>query len=1100
MCKLLFAITLSVLLLPAQTNTGIIRGIVTDSTGAVVSGARVTVTAASTGVGYAGSSNDSGLYSIPNIPTGAVSLTVERDGFRKYVRPGLTMTTGETISLDVKLDVGNLSESVTVTAEASQVESRTSTFGQLIESKSIADLPLGDRRTMNVIQLNGAAVFTGYDSGQKPNFSLAGGRAQSQMFWIDGGSGQNMRLGIGQVDTDPPVDLVEEIKVLSNNYSAEYGASAGGVILETTKSGGNKFHGSAYEYVRNDKFDAPGFFAPVQNGEKVIAPLRYNVFGATLGGPIRHNKTFFFADYEGQRRRTGSVSTLTVPTDAQRGGNFSQTLTAKGQLIPIYDPNTTTTSGSTTTRTQFPGNIIPSSRIDPVAAKLMPFYPLPNRPADNTSGANNFRANTSNGLTHDFWAVKVDHNQSDKDRFTGRYMYNRDNSRLLSVYPDKGADPNNFADAHQRYVYAGWTRTMNATTVNEFRYNYGHRIWHNETYGLGGDYPAKLGLTGVPNTAFPQFAPAGISALGSTSQERRQYPIQQHQVVENLSRIHGKHALKMGFEARRSSNYEVNLPTVSGSFGFSTQPTGLPGNASTGYGLASLLIGFPTSFAQNQTQTLNRHSWYIAGFLQDDWTVTPSLTLNVGVRWETDTAMVDANNRMNSFDQTTLNPVSGTAGVVKFMGRGGYRATPYNTDWNNFGPRIGFAYKMFGTQSTVLRGGYGIFYAHPFDSGVPNAVALGFSQSLSLNSPDNGITAPFLLRNGVPNVAPSAQVLDDSYGAVKVGQNATTAVTFFETNRRTGYSQQFNLGIQRQLPASVVVEVSAIGNLSRKLPSSNLNINQIAPELLGPAHQTQRDRPYPQFSNVTVQSPTLGSSNYYAGMARVEKRFSHGLNLISTYTFSKFLENANDPGTALGADSGTYSNYYNRAVDYGPSNNDVRHRFTFSSVYELPFGEGRRWATKGIGRALLGGWGLGNVTTVQAAPPFTVVAQTNTTNAFSAGNLRPNLLGNPNLSSGQRSVAQWFDTSMFAQPDTYQFGNEGRNVLRGAGIFTMDFSLQRNFPINERMRLQFRGEFFNSLNHTNFGLPGRTLNGAGFGLISSSGPARQIQLGARLSF
>ena len=1084
----------------SQTSNGVIRGIVSDSSGAVIGGAKVIATAAATGVEYSSTSNDAGLYNIPGLPAGAYTLTVERAGFRKYVRTGLTIATGETLALDVTLEVGDINQSVTVTAEAPQVESRTSSFGQLIESRSIADLPLGDRRTLNVIQLNGAAVFVGYDTGQKPNFSLAGGRAQSQMFWIDGGSGQNMRLGIGQVDTDPPVELVEEIKVLANNYSAEYGGSAGGVILETTKSGTNRFRGSAYEYLRNDRLDAPGFFAPIQNGEKVKPRLRYNVFGASLGGPIRRNKTFFFGNYEGQRRRTGSVQTLTVPTELQRQGDFSQTLNNSGRLIPIYDPATTAGTGASATRLQFPGNVIPAQRLDPVAVKLMAYYPRPNRTPDSVSGANNFRANTTTGLVHDFYFIKIDHTLTDRDRITGRYLFNRDNTNLVSVYPDKGADPNNYADAHQRFVYVGWTRTVNAATVNELRYNFGRRIWHNMTYGLGGDYPSKLGLTGVPQTAFPNFAPAGFSALGSTNQERRQFPIQQHQIVENLSTVKGKHALKFGFEARRSSNYEVNLPTVSGSFGFSTQPTGLPGNAATGSGLASLLVGFPTSFSQNQTLPLDRHSWYLAAFVQDDWSVTPNLTLNLGLRWETDTPMVDAKNRMNGFDANAINPVSGTPGVVKFMGLNGYRTTPYDGDWNNFGPRVGFAWKIMGSASTVLRGGAGIFFAHPFDAGVPNAVSLGFSQSASLNSPDNGLTAPFYLRNGVPAIPASVLKLDDSFGAAPVGQNATTAVTFFETNRRTGYSQQFNLGVQRQLPAMFVVEVSGVGNLSRKLPCSNLSINQISPAILGPGHSTQRDRPFPQFSGVSIQNPTFGTSNYLAGMLRVEKRFSHGLNLISTYTWSKFLANANDPGSSLGADGGLYSNYYNRRADYGPSNNDIHHRFTFSSVYELPFGKGKRWANSGFARAVAGGWGIGNVTTVQSAPPFTVTTQTNNTNAFSAGAQRADVLRNPNLPSDQRSVGRWFDTAAFAQPAIYQFGNQGRNILRAAGLSTLDFSLQRNFVLREGMKLQFRGEFFNALNHTNLGVPGRVFGAAGFGVVSSSGPARQVQVGMRMSF
>jgi hypothetical protein len=315
------------------------------------------------------------------------------------------LSTGQTLGLDVKLDLGAVTETVNVSGEAPLVESRTSDVTQLIESKSIEDLPLGNRRALNVISLTGAAVFVSYGNtpgNANPNFSLAGGRPQSQMFWIDGGSGQNMRLGVGQINLDPPVETVEEIKVLSNNNAAEYGGSAGGIIVETTKSGTNQVHGSLYEYLRNNAMDAPGYFAPVQNGSKVVPELRYNVFGGTVGGPIRRDKTFFFFAYEGQRLRTGGTDTLTVPTIAERAGDFSQALNAAGKQIPIYDPATTQTANGVSTRTQFPGNAIPTSRLDPVALNAMKFYPAPNRAPDNVSGANNFRGNYVSATPADF--------------------------------------------------------------------------------------------------------------------------------------------------------------------------------------------------------------------------------------------------------------------------------------------------------------------------------------------------------------------------------------------------------------------------------------------------------------------------------------------------------------------------------------------------------------------------------------------------------------------------------------------------------------------------------------------------------------------------
>ena len=1084
----------------AQTNTAVIRGVVTDPAGANIAAAKVSATSSQTAIVYSATTNETGLYLIPDVPAGQYAITVEHPGFRRSLLESVAVTTGATLSLDIELKLGELSQSVTVSSEASLVQSSTSGIDQLIESKSIANIPLGDRRTMNVIQLSGAAVFTGYDNGQKPNFSLAGGRAQSQMFWIDGASGQNMRLGIGQLDTDPPIELIDEIKVLSNNYAAEFGGSNGGVIIETTKSGSNRFHGSALEYLRNDLLDAPGFFAPVVNGAKVIPKLRYNLFGGTVGGPIRKNKTFFFFDYEGSRRRTGYTSTLTVPSLLQRTGDFSKTSNAAGAVIPVFDPASTAASGSTFTRQLFPGNTIPSSRLDPVALKILNYFPLPNRSPDNATGVNNFRGNGVNTLTHDFWSLKVDHNFGARDRITGRYMYNQDNTNVISVFSDPGPEPSTFNIANQKSALGDWTHTLTPSTVNEFRVNIARRVAHALSAGLGGGYPAKIGLQGVADNAFPNIQTTGFAALGTINQERQQYPIDQQQFVENISTLRGRHALKAGFELRRSRNHEVNLPTASGSFTFATQPTGQPGNAATGNGLASLLLGFPTSFSAQQTDELDRYSYYLAAYFQDDWTITRSLTLNLGMRWETDTPITDKDNRMNGFDQNARNPVSQTPGVVKFMGLNGFRTQPYATDNNNFGPRLGFAWKVLGSDRMVLRGGFGIFFAHPFDAGVPNAVALGFSQSTAINTPDNGITAPFYLRNGVPNATAARPALNDSFGAVAVGQNPNTAVTFFETNRATGYSEQFNLGLQRQLAKSIVVEVSGIGNLGRKLPSANLPINQILPQVLGPAHQSQRDRPFPQFSNVSVQNPTLGESNYYAGLARVEKRFSGGFNVNASYTFSKFLENTNDTGTTVGRDAGPYSNLYNRRLDYGPSANDVHHRMSFSSVYELPFGPGKAYLTKSLLGKIAGGWTIGNVTIVQSGPPMSVTTQTNNTNSFSAGSQRPDVVRSPNLASDERTVTRWFDTSAFLQPANFTFGNSGRNIVRVPGLFTMDFSVMRIFRFAERFSLEVRGESFNALNHTNFSAPGGTFGGAGFGTISGSGPARLNQVGMRFAF
>ena len=369
----------SIALIARAQNLAAISGVVTDPGGSVVPRATVTATNTGTGVRTLATTNGSGFYDIQNLLIGTYSVMVEHPGFRNYIRPAVPLTTGQVLGLNVQLELGETGQTVTVNAEPPPLETRTSDVTTLIESKSIGALPLGNRRTLNVVQLSGLAVFVNYPNTRataNPNFSLAGGRTQSQMAWIDGGNAQNVRMGVGQIDLDPPVEAVEEVRILTNNYAAEYGASAGGVIVETTKSGTNQFHGSAYEFLRNNDMDAPGYFAPIRDGAKVSPELRYNVFGGTVGGPIRKDKTFFFFDYEGQRLRTGSTTTLTVPTALQRTGDFSQTFNAAGKLIPIYDPNTTQLVNGAYIRQQFPGNAIPPSALDPVALNVMKYYIL----------------------------------------------------------------------------------------------------------------------------------------------------------------------------------------------------------------------------------------------------------------------------------------------------------------------------------------------------------------------------------------------------------------------------------------------------------------------------------------------------------------------------------------------------------------------------------------------------------------------------------------------------------------------------------------------------------------------------------------------------
>ncbi|MBI3684002.1 MAG: TonB-dependent receptor [Acidobacteria bacterium] len=1084
----------------AQSPEATISGVVTDPQGAVIPNVEVTATSLDRGVKTATRTNPAGFYSLRSLPIGSYTVTADADGFRRHIRHGITLTTGQPLELNIKLEIGAVAESVTVSERSSLLETRSSDASQLIESKTIEDMPLGDRRAMNLIEITGAAVFVDYDSGSKPNFSLAGGRTQSQMFFIDGGAGQNMRIGIGQIDTDPPVETLQEVKILSNGFSAEYGGSASGVVIATTKSGTNQIRGSFFEYLRNQILDAPNFFSPVIDGVKQKPALRYNVFGGTAGGPVRRHKTFFFFSYEGSRRRDGSVRTLTVPTELQKAGDFSQTYNGRNVLVAMYDPATSRNESGSVVRDPFPQNRIPAARMDAVALNLLPFYPAANRPPDDLAGANNFRANGVTALTRDNWVIKIDHNVNSYNKIAARYLYNSDNTFGISVFPNRVADPANDTARHQQFWYGTWTRIFSPAMMHELRFTYGARINHAYSKGLGGDWPGKLGLRGVPDDSFPQFSAAGFTALGSGAQERRQFPIQQYQIVSNTSWIRNRHSFKFGGEIRPSLNYEVFRPSISGSLTFSRGFTGLPGNANTGSGLATLLLGVPTNFTQRETPLLDRRSWYLAGFLQDDWTVRDGLTLNIGLRWESDTPIRDRNGRMNAFDTTAINPVSGTPGVVKFLGVNGWRDSPFDPDWNNFGPRFGFAWRPFASKRTVLRGGYGIFFAHPFDRAEANTATLGFELSSTLVLQDNNLGIPYTMGGGLPIRPPQQPVLEDSFGAVPLSQTPNQAVTFFEADRRIGSSQQFNLRIQRELPGQMLLEAGYLGNLSRKLGGDNLSINQIPPWILGPGRTGRQYRPFPQFSNVSILAPSLGVSSYHAGVLKVEKRFSHGLNVLSTYTWSKFLDNTGGGGATLGEEGAAYSNFYNRKADWGPSENDVRHRFTFSSVYQVPFGARRKYLRENPFRYIIGDWSLGAVTTLQTGAPITVQTQTNSTNANSAGAQRADVLRDPNLPAGQRTIARWFDTTAFAQPAQFQFGNQGIGLVRADGRININCSVIRNFSLRERKQVQFRGEFFNLPNHPNFGNPAHQFEGAGFGIVNSARPARQVQIGLRLTY
>lgn len=1097
-----FLVTLALLLtasLPvlAQTAQGRITGLVMDPEGAVIPGVVVVAINEETGVQTTAESNEVGLYVLPFLQPGTYTITASLQGFKRYERTGIVIETSQVMELNIQMELGAVTETVTVTSAPPLLETTNATVGQFIDSRTVNDMPLGGRRALELVRLAPNVIFVNYGGFAKPRFSVAGGRAYKSTYMLDGGNIQNIRMASLQVDIDPPVEVIKEFRVVSNTYAAEYGASASGVIVSTTKSGTNELHGSGFWFLRNDKLDAAGFFAPTQGDKKIKAPLRYNLFGGTVGGPIIRNRTHYFVGYEGTRQSNGTTQILTLPTELQRRGDFSQTFDKNGNLVTVYNPYSAHEVDGKIVRDPFPGNIVPPALVDPVASALLKYYPLPNRPPTNLAGAQNFAANRVQRFRRDNVTARIDHVLTNKNRLFFRFVYNRNPYEWSSNYPQGGVgDPQApFSPNRWQTSYlVRDTHTVSPNLVTDIGYAFSNRIWYADSAGLGSGVVQEVGLPNVSNDAFPEIRISGVARLGN-SRERKQQPIRQHQITNSWTWVKSKHVVKFGGEIRKGRNVDLNRPIISGRYSFSTTGTGMPGKSKTGYGFASYLLGWVNSFSLRETEELDRYSWYLAWYLQDDWKLTPNLTLNLGLRWETDTPVTDKNHRSNGFDRNQINPVSGTPGVVKFAGVDGWPDSPYYTDWNNFGPRFGFAWRPRGSNRWVIRGGYGIFYEGPSTSA--NAASLGFELSAGTSSPDNGVTAAFLLHEG-PDVDLSKPELNDGFGAVPVGKKPKTNVDFYELNRRTGYAQHFNFGIQRQLPGNIMLEVSYVANLSRKLPNSHLAINQVPPELMGPG-KAQVRRPYPQFNRVRVLSPTIGSNNYHSGVIRVEKRLSHGLSFLSGYTWSRTIGDTRNVSGSLG-DNQTYQDVYNRRLDKGPDALDIIHRFIWSSTYDLPWGVGRRWLRSGPLAHILGGWTLGAIVSFQSGGPFTVVMQSNTTNAFSAGALRANVLRDPNLPTSQRTVQRWFDTEAFESPPSYAFGNAGRGIVRADGRSNFDFAINKNFPFGEGRYVQLRVDLFNAFNHPDFGLPNRAMGSANFGTIGSATSPRTIQLGLRIVY
>jgi hypothetical protein len=1076
---------LSASLALAQSGNSTISGIVRDASESAVPTAQVKIVNVGTGVQSHTVTNSAGVYRAGSLVPGTYRIEADAVGFAHLSRGPLTLQVSQTLEIDLTLQVGQQNATVNVVEAAPVTESQSSNIAQAVNRQMLEGLPLPNRAASSLAALAPGVVMIDPGTGTAENypvFSVAGGRARNQNFTLDGGNVSNaVGLTRPQQLTSLPVDAMQEFRVIANNYSAEFGHSTGGVITMSTRSGTGQYHGSLFESLQNNVFNARNFFAATR------PPIRLNQYGASLGGPIRKEKTFFFATWERTGQLTSDTTISTVPTALNRAGDFSDLRSSAGKPVSIYDPAST----AGTSRSPFPGNQIPLARFDPVALAALNYYPIANR-AGSATNANNFVGSSANLLNRDIVVARLDHQFRPADLFTARYYINNSGTDNSGTYGIPASDPaGDLTDVRVQSMLGALTHIFRPNLVNELRVTYLRRKYLDTRPGYGENLAGAIGLQGVSGAAFPAFTIPGYASLGNaTAVFRFQTPILDRQILDSLSWNRGQHAWKFGMEFRAGANDEIRDRGSAGNFTISPLITDLPGVSGTGNALASFLLGEVSAASVQVSDKIPSRAGYLAFYAQDDWRVSSRLTLNAGLRWEAELPREVVGNKMNSFDPTAINPVSGTPGVVTFAGVNGVPVRAFATDTNNFGPRVGFAYRIPGRRETVIRGGGGIFYGPTVSNTIGDVASLGFSTSASYVASPAELQSVLRLRDGFPAV--SRPPLNAAFGAVAPGQAPNTSVAYFNPKQVAPISYQYNLNVQREVASGLLVEAGYLANISHHLTANDLSLDQVAPQLMGPGNAQAR-RPFPQFSNVTWINPSIGNSTYHGGFVRAEKRFGNSFSFLAHYTFSKFIddvESANEYGV-----TGSYMDAYNRRLDKGLSGSDVPHHLVVTVLYELPQLRGNR-----LLKTTLGGWKLGLLETAESGAAFTVITAANTTNAFPAGSLRPNLLRDPALASDQQSINRWFDTSAFAAPAPFTFGNSPRSGLRGPRLVTTDVTLEKSVRLRENLRFDLRGEFYNILNHANFNVPGATFGAADFGLVTSARPGRTVQLAGRLSF
>jgi Carboxypeptidase regulatory-like domain/TonB-dependent Receptor Plug Domain len=1091
----------------AQTPTAEITGRVSDATVGAVVGATVTITNTGTNAQRVVTSNSSGSFDAPALPPGVYSVKVAMAGFKTEALNNVELQVNQVARLDFTLQIGNVTETVEVQAEASALQTETASVGTVVENRRIVELPLNGRNYLQLASLvPGVTTYGPSNSiaqarsgGDRSNFTLnvAGQRLQYNHYALDGI--ENTDPNYATYLFAPSVDALEEFKVETGTYSAEYGHGVGQVNV-ITKSGTNQYHGSLFEFLRNSRLDAKNFF---DKASDPIPPFKRNQFGGTAGGPIMKNKLFFFFNYEGLRQRKAQTALSTLPFGSDRTGNFA------GSATTIYDPATRVLSADGTkvqSVSAFPGNIIPANRISPIATfAFQNFYPLPN---NITRGyTNDFLSNEALSADADQQLARVDWTQSSTSSFQFRYSHGSEPQYIPANIPQQGN--NNGTISHQSML--GHTWVLGSNKVNEFKFGVSRLESANSNLHTGNpqyDYVSQLNLPaltrsplfyGIPFFQISNFTSAGDPANGPYLNWDTVI-----QFSDNFAWNKGKHNFKFGAEFQRTRYDLTGNDVARGRFTFGGQYTSLPGvSPQPQNAVSDFLLGIISNSEGQLGQVVaNLRSYSMGYYFQDQWKLTPHLTINYGLRYEFQPGYSDKYDHLvnlhfkwdNSITPTLVragsgDPYAGNPGfpvpsTIPYVRDGRFGSTTNRPDYKNWGPRLGIAYSM--GSKTVIRAGAGLYYVHEMGNVLFDMMR----------------NQPFTLRI---QTASNSLVPDETWARPFPVLTTSTLTPAWEWGDPTPYVPQWSLNVQRQITRDMSLEVGYVG-------SSGVHLNRIVyynEPGAGPPGNFNLRRPFPTMGFVQLVEGASHSS-YDSLNVRLQQRFAHGFTVLSSYSYGKSIDNGSGSRQATG-DAFTPSDNNNLRGERGLSAFDFRQRSTTSFLYELPVGKGKALlgGANRVVNAVAGGWQMGGIFTLQAGFPFSVNCSSNATYQNNDTTCRADAVGtNPALASDLRGPNKWFNTAAFvsrvdfvAGAGPYRAGNAGRNVVIGPGITELDLSMAKTFHFTERIKLEFRGEFFNIPNHPILGQPGGTVGNPTYGVIGSTRlDSRQIQFGMKLAF